>query len=169
MTGIYWLIFAAGVLALLYSVFASRSVLAAPSGTDRMREIAAAIQEGANAYLNRQYRAIALVGLVIGALLWWRLGLHVAIGYAVGSVLSAAAGYIGMNISVRANVRTAEAARSGLAPALAIAFRSGTVTGMLVVGLGLLGVAGYYVVLRAFGFELRPSWRRWWRSVSVRL
>ncbi len=156
MTGIYWLVFAAGVLALLYSVFASRSVLAAPSGTDRMREIAAAIQEGANAYLNRQYRAIALVGLVIGALLWWRLGLHVAIGYAVGSVLSAAAGYIGMNISVRANVRTAEAARSGLAPALTIAFRSGTVTGMLVVGLGLLGVAVYYAVLRAFGFELRP-------------
>ena len=156
MTGIYWLIFAAGVLALLYSVFASRSVLAAPSGTDRMREIAAAIQEGANAYLNRQYRAIAVVGLVIGALLWWRLGLHVAIGYAVGSVLSGAAGYIGMNISVRANVRTAEAARSGLAPALAIAFRSGAVTGMLVVGLGLLGVTGYYVVLRAFGFELRP-------------
>ena len=156
MTGIYWLVFAAGVLALLYSVFASRSVLAAPSGTDRMREIAGAIQEGATAYLNRQYRAIALVGLVIGALLWWRLGLHVAIGYAVGSVLSAAAGYIGMNISVRANVRTAEAARSGLAPALTIAFRSGTVTGMLVVGLGLLGVAVYYAVLRAFGFELRP-------------
>ncbi|MCH7710491.1 MAG: sodium/proton-translocating pyrophosphatase, partial [Proteobacteria bacterium] len=156
MTGIYWLVFGAGVLALLYSVFASRAVLAAPSGNDRMREIAAAIQEGANAYLNRQYRAIAVVGLVIGALLWWRLGLHVAIGYAVGSVLSGAAGYIGMNISVRANVRTAEAARSGLAPALAIAFRSGTVTGMLVVGLGLLGVAGYYVVLRAFGFELRP-------------
>ncbi|MEE8549083.1 MAG: sodium/proton-translocating pyrophosphatase, partial [Alphaproteobacteria bacterium] len=156
MTGIYWLVFAAGVLALLYSVFASRSVLAAPSGTDRMREIAGAIQEGANAYLNRQYRAIALVGLVIGALLWWRLGLHVAIGYTVGSVLSAAAGYIGMNISVRANVRTAEAARSGLAPALAIAFRSGAVTGMLVVGLGLLGVTGYYVVLLAFGFELRP-------------
>ena len=156
MTGIYGLIFAAGVLALLYSVFASRSVLAAPTGTDRMREIAAAIQEGANAYLNRQYRAIALVGLVIGALLWWRLGLHVAIGYAVGSVLSGAAGYIGMNISVRANVRTAEAARSGLAPALAIAFRSGAVTGMLVVGLGLLGVTGYYVVLLAFGFELRP-------------
>ena len=156
MTGIYWLVFAAGVLALLYSVFASRSVLAAPSGTDRMREIAGAIQEGANAYLNRQYRAIALVGLVIGALLWWRLGLHVAIGYTVGSVLSAAAGYIGMNISVRANVRTAEAARSGLAPALTIAFRSGTVTGMLVVGLGLLGVAVYYAVLRAFGFELRP-------------
>ncbi len=156
MTGIYWLVFAAGVLALLYSVFASRSVLAAPSGTDRMREIAGAIQEGATAYLNRQYRAIAVVGLVIGALLLWRLGLHVAIGYAVGSVLSAAAGYIGMNISVRANVRTAEAARSGLAPALAIAFRSGTVTGMLVVGLGLLGVAVYYAVLRAFGFELRP-------------
>ncbi len=156
MTGIYWLVFAAGVLALLYSVFASRLVLAAPSGTDRMREIAAAIQEGATAYLNRQYRAIALVGLVIGALLWWRLGLHVAIGYAVGSVLSGAAGYIGMNISVRANVRTAEAARTGVAPALTIAFRSGTVTGMLVVGLGLLGVAVYYAVLRAFGFELRP-------------
>jgi K(+)-stimulated pyrophosphate-energized sodium pump len=156
MTGIYWLVLAAGVLALLYSIFASRAVLAAPAGTDRMREIAAAIQEGATAYLNRQYRAIAVVGSVIGALLWWRLGLHVAIGYAVGAVLSGAAGYIGMIISVRANVRTTEAARTGLAPALTIAFRSGAVTGMLVVGLGLLGVTGYYAILLVFGFELRP-------------
>ena len=152
----YWLVFACGAAALFYGAFISRLVLAAATGTERMREIAGAIQEGAKAYLNRQYRAIAVVGLVIGAFLWWRLGLHVAIGYAIGAILSGATGYIGMNISVRCNVRTAEAARSGLKPALEIAFRSGVITGMLVVGLGLLGVAVYYVVLlRVFAFELR--------------
>ncbi|MEE9250088.1 MAG: sodium/proton-translocating pyrophosphatase, partial [Alphaproteobacteria bacterium] len=116
MAGAFWLVFACGVLAIVYGAFASRLVLAAATGTERMREIAGAIQEGARAYLNRQYRAIALVGLVIGAFLWWRLGLHVGIGYAIGAILSGATGYIGMNISVRANVRTAEAARSGLKP-----------------------------------------------------
>ncbi len=150
MSNVSLLIIGCGFLALLYSAYAVRSVLAAPAGTERMQEIAAAIQEGARAYLNRQYTAIALVGAVIGVLLGLRLGLAVAIGYFVGAILSAAAGYIGMNVSVRANVRTAEAARTrGLDTALGLAFKSGAVTGMLVVGLALLGVTVYYVILRA--------------------
>ena len=151
-----WFILASGVLALLYGAVASRQVLAASAGSERMQEIAAAIQEGARAYLNRQYRTIALVGTAIGVLLGILLGLYVAVGYFIGAILSAAAGYIGMNVSVRANVRTAEAARSGLKPALAISFKAGTVTGMLVVGLGLLGVSAYYMILRGLGMELRP-------------
>ncbi|CCQ73823.1 Pyrophosphate-energized proton pump [Magnetospira sp. QH-2] len=145
----YILVLAMGLLALLYGAYAVRSVVSAPAGTERMQEIAAAVQEGASAYLNRQYTTIAIVGVVIGILLGLRLGLDVAIGYAIGAILSGLAGYIGMNVSVRANVRTAEAARSqGLAGGLAISFKSGAVTGMLVVGLGLLGVAGYYIILR---------------------
>ncbi|MCZ6467941.1 MAG: sodium/proton-translocating pyrophosphatase, partial [Alphaproteobacteria bacterium] len=149
MSNVSIFVIACGLLAPAYSVYAIRSVLAAPAGTERMGEIAAAIQEGARAYLNRQYTAIALVGAVIGVLLGLRLGLAVAIGYFVGAILSAAAGYIGMNVSVRANVRTAEAARTrGLDTALGLAFKSGAVTGMLVVGLALLGVTVYYVILR---------------------
>ena len=142
-----WFVVACGVLALLYGVYASRSVLSASPGNERMQEIAAAIQVGANAYLNRQYTTIAIVGAVVFALLWVLLGLRVGIGFLIGAVLSAAAGYIGMNVSVRANVRTAEAARQGLQPALALAFKSGAVTGLLVVGLGLLAVAVYYGIL----------------------
>ena len=156
MTSAYLLIFGCGILAILYGIYASRVVLAADAGNDRMKEIAAAVQEGASAYLNRQYQAIAVVGVVIGLFLWWRLGLHVAVGYAIGAVLSGAAGYIGMNISVRSNVRTAEAARKGMSEALNIAFQAGAVTGMLVVGLGLLGVSVYYWVLLRYGFETRP-------------
>ena len=148
MTATYWLVIACGVLSLIYAAHASRAVMAAATGSDRMRQIAGAVQEGARAYLNRQYMTIGLVGIVIGVILGVTLGLHVAIGYAIGAILSGAAGYIGMNVSVRANVRTAEAARTGLAPALEIAFKAGAVTGMLVVGLGLLGVAGYYYILR---------------------
>jgi K(+)-stimulated pyrophosphate-energized sodium pump len=156
MTASYWLVLACGALALLYGAYAARAVMAAPTGTDRMREIAAAIQEGAQAYLNRQYRTIAIVGVVVGIILGVTLGWPVAVGYAIGAILSGAAGYVGMNVSVRANVRTAEAARQGLKPALDIAFKSGAITGMLVVGLGLLGVAGYYFFLRGSGYEQRP-------------
>jgi K(+)-stimulated pyrophosphate-energized sodium pump len=155
MTGTYWLVLGCGVLALLYGIYAGRAVLAAATGTDRMREIAGAVQVGARAYLNRQYTTIALVGIVIGVILWLTLGLYVAVGFAIGAVLSGVAGYIGMNVSVRANLRTAEAARRGLSPALDIAFKAGAITGMLVVGLGLLGVAGYYFVLRGLGLDLR--------------
>ncbi len=158
MSNVYWLVIACGCLALLYGAYAVRSVLAAPTGTDRMREISAAVQEGANAYLNRQYKTIAIVGAVVGVLLGWRLGISVAIGYFIGAILSGAAGYIGMNVSVRANVRTAEAARAqGLAGGLDIAFKSGAVTGMLVVGLALLGVTGYYMTLRATGNAATPQ------------
>ncbi|MCH7863786.1 MAG: sodium-translocating pyrophosphatase, partial [Proteobacteria bacterium] len=158
MSNLFLLVICCGLLALGYGVYAVRSVLAAPAGTDRMQEIAAAIQEGANAYLNRQYKAIAVVGAVIGVLLGLTLGLKVAIGYFIGAVLSGLTGYIGMNVSVRANVRTAEAARSqGLAGGLEIAFKSGAVTGMLVVGLALLGVTGYYLFLRATGDPSTPE------------
>ncbi|MFA7430022.1 MAG: sodium-translocating pyrophosphatase [Rhodospirillaceae bacterium] len=157
MAAAYVFVIACGVLALGYGAYAVRSVLAAGTGTEEMRRIAAAIQEGASAYLNRQYRTIALVGVIIGILLGFRLGFHVAIGYFIGAILSGVAGYVGMLVSVRANVRTAEAARSaGLEQALGVAFRSGAVTGMLVVGLGLLGVAVYYVILRGAGLEARP-------------
>ena len=146
----YTLVLACGVLALLYGAYATRSVLSAAAGTPRMQEIAAAVQEGARAYLNRQYTTIAAVGVVVGAILALRLGLHVALGYVIGAVLSGVAGYVGMNVSVRANVRTAEAARSGgLAPALDVAFKSGAITGLLVVGLGIIGVAGYYWLLKS--------------------
>ncbi len=149
MSNISLLIVACGVIALLYGIYAIRSVLAAPAGTDRMQEIAAAVQEGANAYLNRQYTAIAIAGIVIGIFLGLLLGTTVAIGFFIGAILSGAAGYIGMNVSVRANVRTAEAARSkGLAAGLSVAFKSGAITGMLVAGLALLGVVVYWLILQ---------------------
>ena len=157
MSQLLWYVLACGVLALVYGVWASRSILSAPAGNKRMQEIASHIQEGARAYLNRQYTTIAMVGAVIFAVIWGLLGLKVGIGYLIGALLSGAAGYIGMNVSVRANVRTAEAARKSLAEGLAIAFRSGAVTGMLVAGLALLAVAGYYAVLLYIGVEGREK------------
>ncbi|HUO90985.1 MAG TPA: sodium-translocating pyrophosphatase [Rhizomicrobium sp.] len=142
------LVLAAGVLALIYGAWTIRSVLSMSAGNARMQEIAHAIQEGAGAYLNRQYTTIAIAGVAIFLLATFGLDWHVGVGYLVGAVLSGAAGYVGMNVSVRANVRTTEAARQGLAQGLSVAFRSGAVTGMLVVGLGLIGVAGYYALLR---------------------
>jgi len=158
MSSAYLLVIVCGVLALAYGWFTSRQVLTANAGSTRMQEISGAVQIGARAYLNRQYRTIAIVGIVVLIVLGVTLGLRVAIGYLIGAVLSASAGYIGMNVSVRANVRTAQAARSGLQAGLAIAFKAGAVTGLLVVGLGLLGVGIYYFILRATltGDDLRP-------------
>jgi K(+)-stimulated pyrophosphate-energized sodium pump len=155
MNATYWLVLACGVLALIYGAYAARVVLAADTGTARMREIAAAVQEGARAYLNRQYTTIAIVGIVIGVILALTLGWYVAIGYVIGAALSGAAGFIGMNVSVRSNLRTAEAARKGLKPALDIAFKAGAITGQLVVGLGLIGVGAYYMILRGSGLDQR--------------
>ena len=177
------LIIVCGLLSIVYGVFTINSLMSADAGSQRMQEISAAVREGAQAYLRRQYTTIAGVGVVVfiglGLLLSWT----VAIGFAIGAILSGAAGFIGMNVSVRANVRTAQAATKSLAGGLDIAFRSGAVTGMLVAGLALLGVAGYFGVLtpclgygagrphhrrcagrarlrRVADLDLRPSWRR---------
>jgi len=139
-----WLIVACGALSIVYAVWAIRSVLAADPGNARMQEIAAAIREGAQAYLKRQYTTIGIVGIVIFLLVGWLLGWLVALGFAIGALLSGAAGFIGMNVSVRANVRTAQAATRSLADGLELAFKSGAITGMLVAGLALLGVTLYF-------------------------
>jgi K(+)-stimulated pyrophosphate-energized sodium pump len=155
----YFVVIICGLAALAYGYRTTREVIAADAGSVRMQEIASAIQEGARAYLNRQYRTIAIAGVVILIILGVLLGVRVAIGFLIGATLSGTAGYVGMNVSVRANVRTAQASRSGLAAGLDIAFKSGAITGLLVVGLGLLGVGIYYMILRAItpaGADLRP-------------
>ncbi|MEP6752821.1 MAG: sodium-translocating pyrophosphatase [Candidatus Dormiibacterota bacterium] len=139
---------AGGVAAVLFAIVLIGLVLRTPTGNDRMREIASAIQEGASAYLNRQYTVIAIIGAVIAIAIGWAINWKTAALYVIGAVLSAGAGYVGMNIAVRSNLRTAEAARGGLDKALQVAFRGGSVTGFMVVGLGLLGVAGAYYVFK---------------------
>ncbi len=142
-----YFVIACGVLSIAYAVWAIQSVLAADPGSARMQEISAAIREGATAYLTRQYTTIAIVGVVVFALAWWLLTVTAAIGFAIGAILSGTAGFIGMLVSVRANVRTAQAASQSLGAGLAIAFRSGAITGLLVAGLALLGVAVYFTIL----------------------
>ena len=153
-----WLIVLCGALSIVYAIWATQSVLKSDSGNPRMQEIAAAVREGAQAYLRRQYLTIGVVGILIFALLWYFLGALVAVGYAIGAVLSGAAGFIGMNVSVRANVRTAQAATTSLAGGLELAFKAGAITGLLVAGLALLGVTLYFGFL-TFSRHLAPDSR----------
>ena len=155
MTGTLNIIIAAGLLAILYSYLASKQILSADPGNSKMQEIANAIQVGARAYLNRQYKTIAIVGIIILIIITYALGVWVGLGYFIGAFLSGTAGYVGMLISVQANVRTAEAARKGLSAGLNISFKSGAVTGMLVAGLALLAIAIYYLFLLKLNVESR--------------
>jgi len=147
MNSVLYLIIACGVLSIVYAIWAIQSVMAADAGNKRMQEIAGHIREGAMAYLSRQYMTIAVVGVVVFVIAWLLLSAQAAMGFAIGAILSGAAGFIGMLVSVRANVRTAQAASKSLGAGLEIAFKSGAITGLLVAGLALLGVAVYYWAL----------------------
>ncbi len=140
-----------GLIAVFYGIITSRQILAASAGNEKMQDIAAAIAEGAKAYLGRQYRTIAIVGVVVAVVVGYFLGITSAVAFAIGAILSGVTGFIGMNVSVKANVRTAEAARTSLQGGLTMAFRSGAVTGMLVAGLGLLSITGlfWYLIAQA--------------------
>src|SRR6202140_3562581 len=151
-----WLIVLCGVLSIVYAIWATVSVMQADPGNQRMQEIAAAVREGAQAYLRRQYATIGVVGIVIFVIVGYFLGWLVGIGFAIGAILSGAAGFIGMNVSVRANVRTAQAAIGSLAGGLELAFRAGAITGLLVAGLALLGVTLYFAIL-THGLHLAPN------------
>jgi len=147
MFGTFNFIIGAGLLAILYGYIVGKQILLASPGNTKMQEIASAIQEGARAYLNRQYKTIAIVGIIILVIITYALGIWVGIGYFIGAFLSGTAGYVGMLVSVQANVRTAEASRKGLSAGLNISFKSGAVTGMLVAGLALLSITIYYLIL----------------------
>src|SRR5262252_2534356 len=150
------LIIVCGLLSIVYAVWAIRSVMSADAGSARMQEISAAVREGAQAYLKRQYTTIGIVGIVIFLIVGYFLGWLVGIGFAIGAILSGAAGFIGMNVSVRANVRTAQAAISSLGAGLELAFKSGAITGLLVAGLALLGVTVYFAILTS-GLGFAPN------------
>lgn len=158
MTQVYLMVASCVVLALIYGQVAYRRVMSKPAGNEKMQSIAAAIQEGASAYLTRQYKTIGAVGIFVALALWMLLGTHVACGFLIGAILSGLAGFIGMNVSVRANVRVAQAAMEGREQALDVSFKAGAITGMLVVGLGLMGVGGYtYILLELKHFPVREA------------
>ena len=152
-TNILQLIILAGLLSIVYGFFTGKNILSASAGSPKMQEIASAIQIGARAYLNRQYKTIGIVGIVVLVIISYAFSILVGIGYLIGATLSGIAGYVGMLVSVQANVRTAEASRKGLSQGLSIAFKSGAVTGMLVAGLALLSIAVYYFLLLSFGVD----------------
>ena len=154
-TNILQLIILAGLLSIVYGFFTGKNILNSSAGSTKMQEIASAIQIGARAYLNRQYKTIGIVGIVVLVIISYAFSILVGIGYLIGATLSGIAGYVGMLVSVQANVRTAEASRKGLSQGLSIAFKSGAVTGMLVAGLALLAIAVYYFLLLSFGVDER--------------